>query len=134
MALIKCPECGKEVSDKAPACIHCGCPLERKVMIDFNGKTYDITFVEDPNINALRKPLMVKNLLGCDGMTAIDIVIKYCPEDQRKSATHPLKCPKCGSTAITTGARGANWAWGFIGARQTVNRCGNCGYTWKPKK
>lgn len=26
MALIKCPECGKEISDKAPACIHCGCP------------------------------------------------------------------------------------------------------------
>ena len=26
MALIKCPECGKEFSDKAPACIHCGCP------------------------------------------------------------------------------------------------------------
>ena len=23
MALIKCPECGKEISDKAPACIHC---------------------------------------------------------------------------------------------------------------
>lgn len=28
MALIKCPECGKEISDKAPACIHCGYPLE----------------------------------------------------------------------------------------------------------
>ena len=27
MALIKCPECGKEVSDKANACIHCGYPL-----------------------------------------------------------------------------------------------------------
>lgn len=27
MALIKCPECGKEVSDKASTCIHCGCPL-----------------------------------------------------------------------------------------------------------
>ena len=27
MALIKCPECGKEISDKAPACIHCGFPL-----------------------------------------------------------------------------------------------------------
>mgnify|MGYP002082164609 CR=1 FL=1 len=24
MALIKCPECGKEISDKAPVCIHCG--------------------------------------------------------------------------------------------------------------
>lgn len=28
MALIKCPECGKEISDKAPACIHCGCPIQ----------------------------------------------------------------------------------------------------------
>lgn len=28
MALIKCPECGKEVSDKAKSCIHCDCPLE----------------------------------------------------------------------------------------------------------
>ena len=24
MALISCPDCGKEVSDTAPACIHCG--------------------------------------------------------------------------------------------------------------
>ncbi|MFQ7000483.1 MAG: ribosomal protein L7/L12 [Clostridium sp.] len=28
MALIKCPECGKEISDKALACIHCGFPLK----------------------------------------------------------------------------------------------------------
>lgn len=27
MALIKCPECGKEVSDKAVRCPHCGLPL-----------------------------------------------------------------------------------------------------------
>lgn len=27
MALIKCPECGQMVSDKAAACIHCGTPL-----------------------------------------------------------------------------------------------------------
>lgn len=26
MALIKCPECGKEISDKATACPYCGCP------------------------------------------------------------------------------------------------------------
>lgn len=43
-----------------------------------------------------------------------------------------IKCPKCGSTSITTGARGANGFWGFIGASSTVNRCGNCGHTWKP--
>ena len=28
MALINCPECGKEESDKAHACPNCGCPLD----------------------------------------------------------------------------------------------------------
>ena len=27
MALIRCPECGREVSDLAVACVHCGYPL-----------------------------------------------------------------------------------------------------------
>ncbi len=27
MALIQCPDCGKEVSELAPVCIHCGRPL-----------------------------------------------------------------------------------------------------------
>lgn len=31
MALIKCPECGKEISDKAHACPNCGCPLSEMV-------------------------------------------------------------------------------------------------------
>jgi rRNA maturation protein Nop10 len=29
MALINCPECNKEISDKAVACIHCGYPLDK---------------------------------------------------------------------------------------------------------
>lgn len=28
MALVMCPECGKEISDKASYCIHCGCPIQ----------------------------------------------------------------------------------------------------------
>lgn len=28
MALIKCPECGKEISDRASTCPNCGCPIE----------------------------------------------------------------------------------------------------------
>lgn len=27
MAIISCPECGKQISDKAYHCIHCGCPI-----------------------------------------------------------------------------------------------------------
>lgn len=50
-------------------------------------------------------------------------------EESNKGIIH---CPKCNSTAITTGARGVNNFWGLLGASKTVNRCGNCGYTWKP--
>lgn len=39
MALIKCPECGKEISDKAISCPHCGVPIavkfEKKVPVRF---------------------------------------------------------------------------------------------------
>lgn len=26
MALVRCGECGRQISDKAPACPQCGCP------------------------------------------------------------------------------------------------------------
>lgn len=32
MALIQCPECGREVSDKAEKCIHCGYPIQKQVV------------------------------------------------------------------------------------------------------
>lgn len=32
MALIKCTECGKEISDKADSCIHCGNPLAASLL------------------------------------------------------------------------------------------------------
>lgn len=44
------------------------------------------------------------------------------------------KCPKCGSTSITTGARGWKLTTGLLGAGKTVNRCAICGHTWKPGK
>lgn len=43
-----------------------------------------------------------------------------------------VKCPKCGSTSITTGQRGYSIVTGFIGSGKTVNRCANCGYKWQP--
>ncbi len=39
MALIKCPECGKEISDKAAACPNCGTPIaDKKVKVHFHRK------------------------------------------------------------------------------------------------
>lgn len=31
MALIKCPECGKQVSDRAPTCPGCGSPIDTAI-------------------------------------------------------------------------------------------------------
>lgn len=32
MALIKCRECGKEISDKASTCVNCGCPILKELV------------------------------------------------------------------------------------------------------
>ena len=49
MAMINCPECEKEISDKAESCIHCGFPLINTKCIkefleelrDQSGNVYD---------------------------------------------------------------------------------------------
>ena len=33
MALIKCPECGRSLSDQAAACPHCGCPVNKEDIV-----------------------------------------------------------------------------------------------------
>ena len=38
MAIIKCPECQNEVSDKASSCPKCGCPIKEDVK--FTEKAY----------------------------------------------------------------------------------------------
>ena len=38
MALVKCSECGKQVSDQAKVCVHCGCPIEKKQFCPECGK------------------------------------------------------------------------------------------------
>lgn len=41
-------------------------------------------------------------------------------------------CPKCYSKNISTNRKGFTLTTGFIGSNKTVNRCANCGYSWKP--
>ncbi|MEY8424583.1 zinc ribbon domain-containing protein [Lachnospiraceae bacterium 38-14] len=42
MSLIKCPECGKEISDKAATCPNCGMPLRRE-----DRGTYDVIITRE---------------------------------------------------------------------------------------
>ena len=46
MALIKCPECGKEISDTAKSCVHCG-----KILIEEQPTTKIYSDVEKENQN-----------------------------------------------------------------------------------
>ena len=53
MALIKCAECGKEFSDKAPACPNCGCPTSEIVgtksggSVNFEAEKQMLALVEE---------------------------------------------------------------------------------------
>ena len=40
MALIKCSECGKEISDKSKVCVNCGNPIQKTIKYE-NQKPYD---------------------------------------------------------------------------------------------
>lgn len=61
MPIIQCPDCGGNVSDKASACIHCGCPLTKqegkaifKASSDFIGLACNY-HIMDENKNILTK-------------------------------------------------------------------------------
>lgn len=101
---------------------------------------YDYYLSEIKNINSDENFVNAMMKLRDDDPIEFQIKMKQLgiepfskPQNQQETDTRP-KCPKCGSTAITTGSRGVNFTFGLIGASKTVNRCSNCGHTWKPKK
>ena len=63
MALIKCKECGKEISDKAEMCPNCGCPIELKKIFACEkcGTIVDDNAIFCPNCNGLFEIKYSKN-------------------------------------------------------------------------
>jgi hypothetical protein len=57
MALIKCNECGKEISNKADKCVHCGYP------INFQNKVDEIEKDDNIQKNNMSKDILEKNKL-----------------------------------------------------------------------
>ena len=80
MALITCPECGKQVSDKAEFCVGCGYPIEK--MNAENEKKHNIVVSLDDLFESARgqKTLMIKKFVeitGCDFETASECINTY---------------------------------------------------------
>lgn len=70
MALIKCKECGQEVSSKASSCPNCGCPIEKGRICNECGQSVSSTDKVCPNCgNPLntkgRKMIFVYGLISC---------------------------------------------------------------------
>ena len=68
MALIKCPECGREISDLAPTCPHCGVPISDKK------ETYD-PVAENDSSEEIKKPkLPQKRIAVAVAIAAVCII------------------------------------------------------------
>lgn len=65
MALIQCPECGKEISDKALSCPYCGNPMAEQTA----GEQADVV-----KIPAFKRFLTKKNIIIAGGIAAIIVI------------------------------------------------------------
>ena len=115
--------------DAVMECPNCGCTMKN---IDFPAKDLSIIMEISEDINFIEAMINLKQNDIIEYETKMSQFRSQVAQQQSVQNSNVPKCPKCGSTSITTGARGVNWMTGFIGASKTVNRCANCGYTWKP--
>lgn len=125
MAIIKCPECGEKISDKAPACIHCGFPLsllkqeerkespleirpssklsEEKQMCINCGSRVSVSYSQCPNcgLNFLTGDVPVKKSKAAEANPMEDTHLIDCPGCGRKVSEKAKVCPFCGEPIDT---------------------------------
>lgn len=126
MALINCPECNKEVSDKAEVCIHCGYPMQIDSykliitgyqdtdtyavtsLVEIYDKTYDegfeivknlpyeIIIENDKEVIISHAIRLKKRFFDLEIVDNYGKVIDFSNE----TTLNKINCPKCGSTQI----------------------------------
>lgn len=154
MALIHCPECNKEISDKADICIHCGYPIKKyapsnineyssKCLID--GVEYDLSQVlaliqSNQQLQAIKVLVDVTKCGLSEAKNATDTIKKlgYIPESLNVHSSYGLnqpKCPTCQSLDVekislsSKAIGGALFGLFSSDVRKTMH-CKNCGYKW----
>lgn len=92
MALIKCSECGKEISDKALSCPNCGCPVQSIPQVEnsISKESDSPEFPQLPTIMKVGKQIVNWGLdAGLDGgYYYSENVIKEIPEGDVKIILH----------------------------------------------
>lgn len=160
MSLIKCIECGKEISEYADKCPNCGCPVEISkhdrytVTLTNGGKSkikvisklrellkLDLAQAKDivdnckiikSNISLQEAEYIKKEVEALGGQVEITPYTKV--QDTQINMSLP-KCPTCHSTNIKKIGAGERVA-SVVGLgllSKKINKtwkCCNCGYTW----
>lgn len=135
MALIECPECGGKVSNKAPACIHCGYPLQKQeeeisqvqycpycgkqngiesMFCAYCGKSFIQTESQElVNVEAAQVTDIMDFKSDLDlpsdslRLQQVQIIQQQRQfEEQQRQFNAQAKCPKCGSTSLSGGKQG----------------------------
>lgn len=107
MSLISCPECGKEISDKAEHCPMCGCPASewKDVRSDINLVVGEVLSKYSEN-NKVRAIQELREKTGCGLKEVKEAVDAYYEQkkgytslqpQQSQSNPHVFKCPRCSS-------------------------------------
>ncbi len=147
MSLIKCPECNKEVSDKAHNCIHCGFILEDLNICNINGTPCDLSIIlniinKESDGLIIRKIRDIYNMTPRDANKLYNMIIEtgkipenFTCETIQPSHSNKPKCPTCNSTNIskvsTMSKAGSVAMWGLLSQKvKKTFHCNNCKYEW----
>ncbi|SHJ03454.1 zinc-ribbon domain-containing protein [Dethiosulfatibacter aminovorans DSM 17477] len=108
MALIKCSECGNQISDRAEVCIHCGCPVSEmdkqevnNNIVEINGRKCDLSQIIEYKrkgalIYAIRDLREMTGLGLAEAKSLVDNLDVH--SDNIGKTIYETKCPRCGST------------------------------------
>ena len=90
MALIKCPECGKEISDRASTCPNCGCPVKADVSnVDNSAKdtnNTDANQISETN-NKNKIPMIIGAFIAVVVLVILAIILFPKKDKDEKVAT-----------------------------------------------
>lgn len=128
-----CPNCVHTEEKPTRVCKYCNTPMVEELLdkhivdhwMEF-GEYLNRTYIDG---HPEREEAAKRRMSAChdelmEGIRELNEIAK---------ARDTLSCPRCNSTAVVVGTRGYSAVTGFIGSGETMNRCGNCGYKWKPR-
>lgn len=106
MALIKCPECEKEISDKAESCPNCGCPSSEWKKVNLKEKAEipkeiiekaTSEFKKYEKTKIIRKVMEETGANLNDAKNAVEKYLNFLPHEKKDVPRHPYTiCPECG--------------------------------------